>query len=927
MFFKKNVFTFLFVGMLATKVYAQELPSMDSNILYGKLENGLTYYIKKNTTPKNKLALNLVVKAGSLMETDKQLGLAHLLEHMAFNGSKNFPKNSIDDYFNSIGLSLGSHFNASTGFETTNYRFEIPTNQTGVVENGIHILSDMASNLDLSDEAFDRERKIIEEEWRGGLGIRDRHFQQVGKLLLNNSRYFYRKPIGNIKTIRTFAYEEVRKFYNDWYQPSSMGIFAVGDIEPKEIEAFIKTYFSPIANTKKVTFPSHSIPDFKKNQFTVFRDKKKDYLSFSIYEKRDYIQINSYENHRVHLIQELALLILRKRFHELVNKKNTIVLESGFTPVKITRDSYYNLVYAILDDDYILEGIEELITSIESAKKFGFTQQELDQVTKEVLTHYQQSVKEYSTISSKKHINEYIRNFTENEMIVGSEAMYLLVKETLPTISLEDLNRSYKEALNGKNRIIEITAPERIKNLPSEEDVEKIFSKVRAKELVQTSFKINTKKFITKELKGSEVLKKEYFSRLGLTKLELSNGATVYLKPTKFKKDSFLFKARSPGGYSKANTKQLYSAKYLDEILEESDLGEFSITDLSNIIPYAHMNVVPMIGSEFEGLDGSAISQYQEELFQFIYLNFTDRRITESTLDNYKKKELERWENEKELPAYTLRKDFFKAFYEEHPRRFFKTGEILNQINLKDLQEIYQDRFGDVSNFSFIFVGDFDVLEFEDYAKKYIGSLPATFQKESFDDHGIRLNKKKVFVEFKEDNAVKSHQSRYYSRNFVNNPKNRQMCSILMDVLRELLKDEIREKDNLVYSISSNLVDISKYPEEVFTLSISYESNPKNVELINQKIDKVLEKISKGDLDLQVFKEKKLGLVERYKYNLNKNYYWTYAINEYLQNKEPIDNILDIENSINTITVQEVIDLAKKIFNENYLTRSYYSQG
>ena len=309
MFFKKHFFIFLLMSMLATKVYAQELPPMDPNILYGKLENGLTYYIQKNTTPKNKLALNLVVKAGSLMETEKQLGLAHLLEHMAFNGSKNFPKNSIDDYFNSIGLSLGSHFNASTGFETTNYRFEIPTDQSGAVKKGIHILSDIVSNLDLSDEAFERERKIVEEEWRGDLGIRDRQFEQMGKLLFNNSRYFYRKPIGNIKTIRTFAYEEARKFYNDWYQPSSMAIFAVGDIEPKEVEAFIKTYFSSIPNTKKVTFPSYSIPDFEKNQFTIFRDKKKDYLSFSILEKRDYVKINSYENQRIHLVHELVLSI------------------------------------------------------------------------------------------------------------------------------------------------------------------------------------------------------------------------------------------------------------------------------------------------------------------------------------------------------------------------------------------------------------------------------------------------------------------------------------------------------------------------------------------------------------------------------------------------------------------------------------------
>lgn len=917
------------MNMLATKVYAQELPPMDPNILYGKLENGLTYYIQKNTTPKKKLALNLVVKAGSLMESENQLGLAHLLEHMAFNGSKNFPKNSIDDYFNSIGLSLGAHFNASTSFETTNYKFEIPTDKSGAVEKGIHILSDIVSNLDLSDEAFERERKIVEEEWRGDLGIRDRHFEQVGKLLFNNSRYFYRKPIGNIETIRTFTYEEGRKFYNDWYQPSSIAVFAVGDIEPQEVKSYIEKYFTNLKNTKEVVFPSHSIPNFDKNKFIVFQDEKKDYLSFAILEKRDYVKINSYENSRINLIHEIALHIFQKRLLEVVHRENSIMLSGDVSLIKPTRDSFYHYAYAILDDDKIFEGIEELLTSMEIAKRFGFTKAELERVKQELLIDYEQSAKVYSTRSSKNYITEYIRHFTEEEEISGAPAYAELTKQVYPSITLEEVNDYFAKAFNATNRLIEITAPKKIKVLPTEKDIDDIFTKVKTKELTQNSFNIKDQKLITKELKSGTIVKKKYLQKLDITKIELSNGATVYLKPTTFKKDSIRFKIRSMGGHSKATMQQLPSAHHLDSVLDISDLGEFSITDLNNVLPRNYVDVKPMLGSLFEGFDGKAISKYQEELFQMIYLNFTDRRMSQSVIDNYKKIKLEEWNNEKDLPLFKIRKLFFKSFYQDHPRHQWEVKEEILKTNLKDLNDLYKNRFSNAGDFSFIFVGDFDLKQLEEYSKKYIGSLPFSpgQKKEKFVDHGYRINKKRDLLVIREENAAKSSQSRYYNKNIKNNPKNRQIYGVLISILTEILKDEIRERLNMVYSINAGSFDTSKYPEELFTLVIQYESSPDNVAKINKEIDIILNNIKEGSFDTKVLKEKKIGLIDSYKQRMNENSFWTYALNEYIQNEEPLENVLTIEEIINRITLQDITDLAKKIFDENYIETSLYLEG
>ena len=336
-----------------------------------------------------------------------------------------------------------------------------------------------------------------------------------------------------------------------------------------------------------------------------------------------------------------------------------------------------------------------------------------------------------------------------------------------------------------------------------------------------------------------------------------------------------------------------------------------------------------MLGSLFEGFDGKAISKYQEELFQMIYLNFTDRRMSQSVIDNYKKIKLEEWNNEKDLPLFKIRKLFFKSFYQDHPRHQWEVKEEILKTNLKDLNDLYKNRFSNAGDFSFIFVGDFDLKQLEEYSKKYIGSLPFSpgQKKEKFVDHGYRINKKRDLLVIREENAAKSSQSRYYNKNIKNNPKNRQIYGVLISILTEILKDEIRERLNMVYSINAGSFDTSKYPEELFTLVIQYESSPDNVAKINKEIDIILNNIKEGSFDTKVLKEKKIGLIDSYKQRMNENSFWTYALNEYIQNEEPLENVLTIEEIINRITLQDITDLAKKIFDENYIETSLYLEG
>ena len=474
------IFIFLqCVSTNATEINLDQKIPLDKEITYGKLDNGLTYYIKKNTSPKKKATIHLIVKAGSLMEDDDQLGLAHLIEHMVFNGTKNFPKNAIDEYFNSIGLSIGADFNASTGYERTVYKFKIPTEKKENIEKAIHILSEISNFANLDDESFEKERKIVEEEWRLDLGRKERMHEELKEYYFLNSKYAKRTIIGDINIIRNFSNETARRFYNDWYRPDLMAVIAIGDFDPKYVESLVQKFFNEVKTKNKRPLPDTTIPKYQKTIFVAQKDPEQTRTVINIFNKNLKLKLDTAKNFREVTIGRLCTRIFQQRLNSILLDKKSSLLSAYIGTFNLTLNNEFYYIGAQLKEDEIKEGINILFTEIERVKQNGFIPKELE-IEKEILIQfYEQSIKAKKTRTTDSIVAEYTRNFLENEFVSGEEREYELMKQLLPTISVNDLNNHFLNWLRYDDRIINIKYPEKIKNIISKDELLNLETKIQ----------------------------------------------------------------------------------------------------------------------------------------------------------------------------------------------------------------------------------------------------------------------------------------------------------------------------------------------------------------------------------------------------------------------------------------------------------------
>ena len=637
LFLKILFFFAVIVNLNAAEIDLKKKIPIDPMITHGKLDNGVSYFIKKNQLPKNKAYIELVIKAGSLMEEDDQQGLAHLLEHMAFNGTKSFPKNQIDSYLNSLGLSIGPDINAYTSFDKTVYKFQVPTDNLKYLETGIKMLSEIGSELILEDEAFERERKIVEEEWRRSLGQIDRITEQLKKYHYKDSKYLERDPIGKMEIIKTFPYETAKKFYQEWYRPELMGLIIVGDIETKKTENLTKKYFSGIKAKKpqpKFSYPN--VPNYNDTVFAPVTDPEFTQVFFNVLNRQPKLFIETGVNYKNYLIRDLSEDILNKRFKKNTLENVTPIISSD---VSINEFSYYEQVYTyggILKENEIIQGVKFLLTEIERIKQNGFLAEELEYAKKQYLKSLETSLLEKNSTQSLKIVNEIKRYYLEKEMISGIDYEIKLAKQILNEVNVKDINLAFNEWNNKNNRIIQYVAPETHINTLNKEiflELEKEISKER---LEQIKFNINNENLIKKDLKGSKIIKENYYPKTNITQLYLENGVKVLLKPTKFRENKFSFMALSPGGTSLIPVEKFRSGEQIAYVVSRSGLGHLNRTELENRFNPEFINVEPTISPSYEGLKGFTIKSYQKELFELIYLHFEKINYNESIVDKIK---------------------------------------------------------------------------------------------------------------------------------------------------------------------------------------------------------------------------------------------------------------------------------------------------
>jgi zinc protease len=921
--FKIIFFVAIIFNVNAAEIDLKKILPMDPKITYGKLDNGVTYYVKNNQLPKNKAYIELVIKAGSLHENDDQRGLAHLLEHMSFNGLKSFPKNKIDEYLRSLGLSLGADFNASTSYETTIYKFQIPTSEEKYLDTGIHILSEIGSELTLEDEAFDKERKIVEEEWRRGLGKFDRINELQKPYLFKNSKYLERDPIGTMDVIRNFKYETAKEYYRQWYRPELMGVFIVGDVDQKKAEQIIKKHFSSIkAKTPAIEKPLGTVPKYNETVFANITDPEISGLYIQMLNRESKLFIETGVNYKDYLIRYLTDTIFQKRLNRILVEQNSPLISANVNISELSEQEEMYSVTAMLKEGQVKEGLKFLLNEIERVKQNGFVEDELVLAKKNKLLSLEISLTQKNTTASAELLDEYKRHFTDKDMASGIDYEFELAKQIMKTITLKEINDNFRKYSQPDDRIVLFKSPAKDKSLLSKEMFMALEQETTKQKLAQSDYVLSKKKLINKELKGSKIVKEFKHKGTDVIELDLANGVKVLLKPTKNKEKEFNFTAKSPGGFSYVPLPALHSIQNTGKIISESGLGQFTRTELNDLFNPGFVSIAPYFTYAYEGLSGKTISAYQKELFELIYLHFEDINYNKTSIDKLKTELKEYLKLEKSDAKARFAKTFAENYYKNNPRALNLTEQEIDKINIEDIKSFYKERFKDGGDFTFTFVGDFKVDELKQLITKYLGSLPTLGRKETYVDDGVRVERELVKYEVFENLEQQSKSIRSYNKSFDYNVKNRFIIYSTETILKRMLHEEIREKQNLVYSISVQNYGVSKFPEPKYSLIIIFDSDPINKDKILRESEKVLDKLKAGDFPDHYLDEAIKGHLRNYELDKQSNRWLASAISDYYHENEPLETAEILDKVIKSVTKEDIKKLAINTFDNKYIEAS-----
>jgi len=929
---------FLSVALLAFQAMAQgEDPSprgasmsleltdtigIDPRITYGKLENGITYYIRTNQKPENRAELRLVVNAGSVLEDENQRGLAHFVEHMGFNGTKNFAKQELVDYLESIGMRFGPDLNAYTSFDETVYMLQVPTDSVELVETAFQILEDWAHQVSFDDEEIDKERGVIIEEWRLGRGAEARMRDEQFPILFQGSRYAERLPIGKKEVVEDCSYETLKKFYRDWYRPDLMAIVAVGDFDPEWIEGLIEEHFSRLPVHKerreREIFP---VPRHDETLFAIATDPEATNSRISVYYKHPLDIDVTVADYREDIVRFLYDGMFNQRLYELTKLPDPPFTYGWSSQGRFVRsiDVYY--LGAGVKDGGIERGLKTLLIEAARVKEYGFTDTELQREKKEKLRWIEQLYNERDKTESRRHTAEYIRHFLQDEPTPGIAYEYELYKRYLPTITLEEINQLAGLLIRDESRVIMVNAPEKPEvKVPTQDDLLAVFAAAEKEEITAYEDLISDQPLIETPPAPSKIIGEKQLEAIGVTHWTLANGVEVLLKPTDFKNDEVLFTAFSPGGTSLASDEDYMAARTASQIIREGGLGGFSQIALEKLLAGKLVEIHPWISGLEEGLSGNASPQDLETLFQLIYLHFTAPRKDSSTFLAYQSRMKAYLENRSANPEAVFRDTVQVTMAQHHHRARPLTVALLDEMNLHKSFEIYQDRFADASDFTFIFVGALEPDKIKPLVETYLGGLPSLKREETWRDVGIDPPAGVIKKEVTKGLEPKSRVQIIFSGDFAWNGQNRYDINSMATAFRIKLREILREDLGGTYGVGVR-ASPQHYPDQEYQISIRFGCAPERVEELTATVFTQLDSIRTANLgEIYLTKVREIQRRKREK-DLKENRFWLDELEDCLTHQEDPLTILEYGKLVDGLTLEAIRNAARTYFNlENYVT-------
>lgn len=896
----------------------------DSKVAKGVLDNGLTYYVRSNDNPKNRADLFLVVRAGSVDEDDDQQGLAHFAEHMSFNGTKNFPKHELIDYFESIGMEFGPEINAYTSFDETVYMLKVPLDTAEYMEKGLQVLYDWASQVTDSDEEFEKERGVIYEEWRGGRGANDRMMQEWLPVFLHDSKYAERLPIGEMDIINNAPPEALRRYRNDWYRPGLEAIIVVGDFDQEKMVERVKEKFSQIPEQENPRLKKYfDIPYHEETMVSIVTDKEAQYSVAQVYYKHPLEKAKTLEDYRQSIVENLYNGMINNRLSELTQQADPpfIFGQSSFSEL-FGPTSVYNSV-AVTQNGEIEKGLKAVLLENQRVKEYGFTQSELDRQKTALLNSMEKSYNERENRKSISYANEYKRNFLlTEEPIPGIENEYNYFKTFMPGITLEEVNSLANKWIRDENKVVVITAPEiEGVEVPKKDEIFDLLDEVENTAVEPYEDAVSDVPLISEEPVGSPVVETKQLDKVDATEWTLQNGAKVVFKSTDFKDDEVLFAAWSPGGNSLYPLKDDVSASLTSTIMNMSGIADFDNITLDKMLSDKVFSLSPYINELREGFSGSSSVKDMETMLQMVYLYFTEPRFDKVSFQSYMTRMSAMLENKSASPEAAFRDtlNYVLAGYNDRARPM--TQELLKEADFDRIREIGKERFKDASDFIFFFVGNIDQEKLKPLVEEYIGSIPSVPEAEKWKDLNIETPDGVIEKTVRKGQEEKSLQYIVFHGDFNYNTKNRLLLDAVGRILTTRLLEVIREDKSSVYSIGAR-PSTSKYPDEEYTVSIYYGTDPQKVEELQEAVFEVIENfIENGPTQEELDKAKEKMLREREVAQRENGFWLSILSNTYYLKDGDFSEFGTFDEEVNSITQKEVQQAFDKYFNfDNYVS-------
>ena len=910
------------LGAIIPPEYTSYPLQQDPEVISGTLDNGLKYYIKQNAKPEKRLELRLYINAGSIVEDDDQRGLAHFVEHMAFNGTKNFPRTEMVDYLTSIGMGYHNGLNGGTSYDYTVYEFKLPTDDENKVRKGISILSDIAWQVSFEPSEIERERGVIQEEWRLGQSAQQRIQDQIDKVRFAGSRYAERNPIGTIENIKTFKQESLIRYYQDWYRPDLETVFIVGDCDPQKMESLVKEYFGIIPKREnprpRLSYP---VPDNIEPRAVTVLDKEQPYTMLRSTWKVKTAPVTDLISLYNEMKQDLFFTMVNARLQELSQQPDPSFSYAYMYNANWLQGFNATDCIMIANEGRSEDAFRTLITELARIRQYGYQSAELERAKQIMIRQAEKWVADKPTMDSEDVIWELLNAVMSGDTIISAEFYEQMLKGLINEIALSEVNDIVDDVITSENLTLSLAGTDKPgANYPSQEELLAIYHQAITQELEPwEDITVNEPLLETIPHPG-KINKEKVFPKSGIKQWKLSNGVTIYSKKTDFKADEVILVAQSPGGKAKLKPEDYKAAEIMSQYFNVSGFGNFDAPALQKALAGKIVYVYPTISTYYEGWRGSCSPQDLELMFQLLYQYNYAPRFNEEAFSTAVASTRAWIQNRLLEPSNAFFDTLFVLMFNNHPLKRNLHPEELDSITLKQVKDIFQERFGDYTDFTFYVVGNFDEEQLKNYCQTYLANLPVKGRKEKMTDVGIR-----AFTGKKEITFNKGTERSFVS-NVTNNkasisPQNNVQQSALQMIAYEKLRENVRENMSGAYVVEiQSSYDYMPEPG-IFTFTWM-GCNPDRARELNAATFATLDRLKNGLFADKYIESTKTTLHKKYEENIKSNRYWVNNMSENISHNLPIDCFLDYPALYDKLNKKAITKTAKQyyVFDKSLLT-------